>query len=984
MEFLTDLPGRQPILVLAALLPAALTWWSNRALARNPADPLLSERLFAARARARSAMVLVWVLCFVLGPDEAVWLLVLAIVMRAAAAYPLRRVLHQESWSLPAYLWFFTRLIVAFFGFWIALLWTPELVGLAGRADWIAAVFVAALLLLWNDRHTDFVRFTLRTKPIDDPPLTASIARLVGQSRVSPRFEIAPTGGGVMVNAVALPSRRGPAVVMTSTLVERFDRDEIVAVCGHELAHIEHYSGRRLRGLYAATCALIAAAVLLEPVVRIGAPDVARSYLFVWWAVAVLAFQALRVRSRQKHETESDARAVELTGDADGLMRALIKLHEMARLPRRWEGRFERHASHPSLARRIKAIRDAAGRSTPALGAPETFICGPVSVTLDRDRLQWSEAELSHGVSYRRLTELRVVAPQGAARAAAARLVAVDRGGQRWTFALDPADVPRAQRALDIVDGQLADGPAPPAVNAAIVRMVALVTGALALPAGQLAIIVPIVLAVVQPSAPLVAGAGTAAVATALLVWRDGLMSVPGWTWWAFTIGVCGCALLAFAWGARKDAAPSASKALVVLSLSTVAAWAMLFAGGGGVVRFHQMAAALPSATVLPAALAAALASMPRRSLRRAAAPILLAGIFVFAAGSSAFLESSGGDRFIGRGPGLQMTEVRGGPESEVVLPLQASTLRMSPNARFVAITDDDDDDDRPQTFRVGPAAGPFADIECDDLYFIDDAQLMTVTRKRDVLVLRVVRADADRKVVWERRLEHMRAAQVSVNATAGRWSVLGLTSGGDVARVEGSLARADAADGVRRWRSASGGPADAGWVQPVAATRDRVLMRRTRYHANRFAYAIALLAPTASTRLESDYWIVGDEGERVLGTSGLSVDCRSFQVADGIPSCIASDTGQTTIFSLDLAALRLDAKTTFDGRLSSVRDEGNGRLAANLNGDAVVIDAGARRAWRVRADGRRRTAAVAAGSGIMATVVDDGTRSYLRTYRLQ
>ncbi|HMD36153.1 MAG TPA: M48 family metallopeptidase, partial [Vicinamibacterales bacterium] len=924
MEFLADLPGRTPILVAIALLPAAVVWWSNRALARNLDDPLFPERLFAARARGRSALVMAWALLAVVGSGQFTWWLLLMVVMRAAAAYPLRQVLHGESWSFPAYLWFFTRLGVAFFGFWIALMFAPDLVARAGRADWVAAAAVGAVLLLWNHRGADLVRFLLRTKTIDDPSLTEGIARLVARSPLKtaapPRFEVLPMGGGVMVNAVALPSMRGPAVVLTSTIVERFDRDETIGVCGHELAHIEHYSGSRLRRLYAGTCALIAAAVLIEPLARVAAPDVARSYIFIFWVVFVLVFQALRIRSRQKHEFESDARAVELTGDADAMMRALIKLHAMMRLPRRWDGRFERHASHPSLARRIKAIHDAAGRSIPALDAPETFTCGATVVTLEPEWFHWSEADLSHAVSYRRLTELRV----DAARSAAPRLVAVDRAGQRWTFALDPSDVPRAQRALDVVDGQLADGPAPPIANVAVVRVLAFVTAMLALTASQLAVTLPLVLATVRPSVSLVAGAGAAAVATALVVWRDGLMTVPGWMSWGITLGFCGCAFLALAWIGRKDDAQPASKPLIILSVSTLAVWTALFVGGSGALGLHKMASALPSAIVLPTALAASLAWTRRRALRGAAAPVILAAAFVFVAGSSTFLESLGSDRFIGLGPPLRITDVAGAPESEITLPLKASMLRLSPTGRSIAISDADDDDDGPYKFQIGRPDGPFAEIECDDLYFIDETRLLTVTHKRDAVLIRVLSADGDHRVVWERPIAGVRSARASVSETKGSWSVLGFAANGEVIRLDGSFDGAGAAE--RRWPKVPAGSRDAGWVYPVAASREHVLMRRSRYHANRFA--VNLFASFTPSWSESDYWIVGGDGQHVLGSSGLAVDCASFRDAGDNPSCLATDNGRTTIFALDLAEHRLDARATLPGWLFDVRDEGGGRLS--------------------------------------------------------
>jgi Zn-dependent protease with chaperone function len=87
------------------------------------------------------------------------------------------------------------------------------------------------------------------------------------------------------------------------------------------------------------------------------------------WPIVVLIAVAAMVRDRQKHETASDLRAVALTGNAEALVRGLVKLHAMARVPRRWDADLERHMSHPSLKRRIQDIRAAAGTPPAALGA---------------------------------------------------------------------------------------------------------------------------------------------------------------------------------------------------------------------------------------------------------------------------------------------------------------------------------------------------------------------------------------------------------------------------------------------------------------------------------------------------------------------------------------------------------------------------------------------------------------------------------------
>jgi Zn-dependent protease with chaperone function len=77
-----------------------------------------------------------------------------------------------------------------------------------------------------------------------------------------------------------------------------------------------------------------------------------------------------RAAKSQQHETESDLRAAALCGDPEALVRGLVKLHLHARIPRRYDVDIERAASHPSLVRRIQAIRAGALQRSSSLGPP--------------------------------------------------------------------------------------------------------------------------------------------------------------------------------------------------------------------------------------------------------------------------------------------------------------------------------------------------------------------------------------------------------------------------------------------------------------------------------------------------------------------------------------------------------------------------------------------------------------------------------------
>ena len=115
--------------------------------------------------------------------------------------------------------------------------------------------------------------------------------------------------GGVFANAVALPSITHPLVLVTSTLVERLDPDETAAILGHELAHIEQYNPRVLRGMARVTWALIAAGALLAPLARLAMPQ-DRGTLSMLWPAIVVVTLAVRARHRRKRETDSDLEVI--------------------------------------------------------------------------------------------------------------------------------------------------------------------------------------------------------------------------------------------------------------------------------------------------------------------------------------------------------------------------------------------------------------------------------------------------------------------------------------------------------------------------------------------------------------------------------------------------------------------------------------------------------------------------------------------------
>ncbi|HJU43691.1 MAG TPA: M48 family metalloprotease, partial [Vicinamibacterales bacterium] len=439
---------------ILALVPALVRLRRGQTLARYLDDPAFPERLLGSRTLLTAAFAFAVAIEIVLWPRQTWWSLPLLLLSLVAAGWPLRRAMFAETWSVGTYVLFYVRLVVAIYGFWIVLMAAPWLTRFDGP-PWIAPLLLGAVLVIWNEQHTVVLKWIFRARPVTAASLLERCRTIVARSNiVPPKIDYVDMKGGVFANAVALPDTATPSVLFTSSLLERLDEDEAVAIFAHEVAHLEHFNPRYLRKLRAAGWAIVMAAVTIGPLLHYYAP---RFESFVWaWPFVVFAYTSILTVHRQKHETESDARAVALTGDAEALVRGLAKLHALGKVPRRLDPNVEVHLSHPSLARRVQAIRAAAGTAATRLDEPVTLQSGTTVVTLHADRLAWSEADgTSHALPYATLNDLRIEAGGGGA----ATLSAADTHGRRWTLSLAETDVARTQAALDVIDVRLRPAP---------------------------------------------------------------------------------------------------------------------------------------------------------------------------------------------------------------------------------------------------------------------------------------------------------------------------------------------------------------------------------------------------------------------------------------------------------------------------------------------------------------------------------------------
>jgi len=895
-----------------AVVPAILAYVRGRQIARFADDPALPERLFASRRVTGSGFVFTICALIMLTGSAAIWAIPLAVVAYFGAGLPLRRVLYGETWSLATYLSLVIRLFVAFWSFWILVCALPALAIAGGERAWLVALVTGAGLMLFASRQTELARWLVGAQPVPDA-LRARFDRLLATSGLAaPHFEFVDLKGGAVANAVALPSLVRSAIVFSGPLLQRLDPDEVDAICAHELAHLEYYNIRRLRQRRLVCRSLIGVGALLGPLALIAAPSAA------WvagaaWPTIVLITIAMLARDRQKHETASDLRAVAMTGNPEALVRALVKLHVMARVPRRWDAELERHMTHPSLKRRIQDIRAASGMPPAALGTSAVFEStdGTARVVLDDESLEWTEGSAAaYRLRYDRLSDLRIVAT----RAGETILLAADRSGHRWQMPIRAADVPRIQAVLDVVDTRVETRAQALTFQPVLVRASAFVALVVALNAGMLGVAMVLALSLATPAAPLLGASGLAAIAGAMLVWRDptamyGVIPEPyGAIFTAVLLGT-GCLLLWVAYVRRRDEVSARAWKLVALigAAALVVCIAPVAGGGVDAVGLHQAARQWPSTMIFPLALAGATMWSSRRSLRIAAGVAVSAAILAAAAGSQAFIDRFGHDLFLLPAPDLSVRTLDR-PTKEFTLPFGVSQLQVSPSGGSIAAIS------RRRTGRamihIGRAGKALTTIDGDGALFIDEDHALVWAIDGTRADLREVVVDSPASPGWQIQVPGLSNPAVSLDAKSRRWRLTAL-GGSEMQGREGLIgtSRIDS----HQWRV----PSDHGLpFLPIALSGDRALAVEPRLDLSSPTtdpVGMLVFVLASAPRWRSTIWSLDPEPSD-LGTSQFELECHRLPLADR-GACQIFDASRTRFFAMDAGTRTITPVASLPGR---------------------------------------------------------------------
>ncbi|RMG56954.1 MAG: peptidase M48 [Gammaproteobacteria bacterium] len=266
-----------------------------------------------------------------------------------------------------------------------ATLAVPALAGwlLWGLGGLLLLGFGVALLLLWG-AHADPAR-VLRLfggrplTPARAPGLYGLVQELADRAGL-PRVPRLYLVSLPMVNAFAVGHADNAALAVTPSLLDTLDRRELAGVLAHEIAHVRNGDLRllTLAGLAEQTASLLAGltsfSVLLSlPWILVGQVRVQWLPLMLLLAAPHLATLLARALSRVR-EFGADLVAVALTGDPEGLARALARLEWRERsFWRRLLGSSPLKIpyllrTHPDTDERIRRLAEVSRRPTPIFG----------------------------------------------------------------------------------------------------------------------------------------------------------------------------------------------------------------------------------------------------------------------------------------------------------------------------------------------------------------------------------------------------------------------------------------------------------------------------------------------------------------------------------------------------------------------------------------------------------------------------------------
>ena len=970
-----------PVLLLLGWLVA---WSEGRQLIPEQRSAAFPERWWAYRARLVALGGLL-VTAMVVGVSPHMWSLGLALTAATLvlAHYPVRRAAYGETWRLVDYVGAAVSRGTAFFGFWILLALTPQLI--VGNPDhrWVTAASVAALLLGAVRYRREIVLQLVRATRLEFVP--DGFAHVLARADIAGSVTVYRAGvtGGLWAHSFALPSPGRHAVVIGDSLVATLDPDALTALLAREVARLERWTDRRLSDL----SALAAGLVLVAVVGGLGLLELGGERAMqgaAMWGGALMLGLAIWVIARRGDERVGDLRAVALCEDVSALVRTLTIVHAVRRIPRRLSAFNEETSAHPSLARRLQAIREAAGLAPATLTAPVVLSAPDLAqvVVLDAERVQWLEgvsagvareadavrasAHSVRSLAYRQLTDLRLVT----GLRGTTWLKATHGSGRSWRTPIRTQDLAAAQAALDVVDERLAAERSVTRRRGAL--LVAFAAAAAASAWAQVGPSPVIVLAAIVIARPRQCPSWVVALLIGVWALQDAIApkTAPPAVVEPLTVALMAVGAMAFVVGpaARRRAALRPTPGATAVVTGALVGFAVAL--GADVLWVARSAAApIPSwrldaiaLALLGAAIVVTLGPGRRRWIGAAAGGAL--GLAVFVWGPAAIAAWAP----LASGTPLATHDVPAATSRVVALDTSARRLVLSPSASQFAVQTGRSRTNMPYDTVVARFDGPPRQLSAYDLAFLDEAMALMIGRGIAGLELRALPLDASAvpdPLAWSIALPAVYEPRLSADASSGTWTIVGWhPDEADAMSVRGRIG--DDTLQVKRW-AIPGADAHASFFYLPAL---EAAFSVTRTSLTPAPALLSRLAGVPEHRWE--LWKLDGKTGTTVAVTAAALACLDPLARDDALLCLARYPTHTVIWSVD-------GRT---GRVTEVGATGPVRLARLRPGHVrlVMMDGGI---WKIPRGGRqaqRLTAAPEAGDILEMDSTDDHVAMLVRT----
>ncbi len=1011
--------------LLLLSFPAVYAGVLGHKLVRRIDDPAFPELRLANGRR----LVFVFMLCvaasLAVSLEFAALKAALAVLLLLVADFPARRRIFGETWGLFTYLFQTLRLWTAALGVWILLALAPVIIRSFAQATLPAAILTLGIAMLWVHFSTQLFPRIVGARPLEDAECEPGFRHVLAGARCRPpSLHVVEARGGHWVNAFALPSLYQPGVLFTARLLEALTPSESQAIFAHELAHLEHFERRRLLIRELGLVALVI--LLLLALVRFGVDSAVFNTLVWLWPLAVLAFVAVLMARSQAREHEADLRALELMGDPEPIIAALTKVHDLMRLPRRWRVASEGRMSHPSLARRLRAIRDAAAAQglkvartdsvqdlvvrdadepsrVALLTADRFFLLNGVAPDIEPSAEEvLREARDYRSIRYDDLRDLRLIVANPKRRL----LVAVDAGGTKMQITIAPEDVDRLKTILAHIDLHVTStsleaskqlvkestGDTQDRVLGALACLVGLI------PPVSLPFTLTGVLILVRPSRAALAAAGAIALGAGILALRMGsahgldgqLLSLM-----ALVEILLGLLLLSRSISRRRTRlAESITARRVTLGLlGALAVFYILgFAGRLGaplpVMQVHLWARYELGFVLVMLGLSATLLTWRTRTARLPALAAAAVAAALIAVGSPRFAARFGGDTLLHSPVKLSTQTLATTRVRERLIGGQAADLQLSPSGERFAVRVADWENPYPSDdlgYSVELASGDLVNLAAFHLEFLEDDVAATLSYSQTgELLLRAWHLVSDPKVEYEITLPALVGPILRLDHRTRRWEVVGSDLyEGRATRVTGEIGSSEYVTSdfsLDTWH-------DSYLSALLVNASDRALAVANHYSTGGLGSLAMALAPISGYATTSEVLAVGQGNTERLALTSLSVWCIEPRARQLEFVCAANDrNSQTRIWSIDATAGLMTGLGSLPGHYYQARRVAGDRVLLGGFGLApVLIEPQTGRAWSLNLEGEQVPAyhLLALQDRVLALTVPEGDASRVMLYRL-